>query len=197
MNDGPPYDAGAIILAGGNSRRMGTNKCLLPYQGQPLIQYVVHQLRPLFTTLTVSTNTPETYAFLGLPMVGDAVTGQGPLAGIGAALARATHPWNFVIAADMPEIPLELLHTLALRRAGNRCVVPQTPSGHYEPLFAFYHRALLPDIETALLGGQFRLQYFLHQMEAAAVPISDPGLSNLNTPGDYAASRRNKPPQTN
>ncbi len=190
MSVGPPYDAGAIILAGGNSRRMGTNKCLLPYQGQPLIQHVVHQLRPLFATLTVSTNTPETYAFLELPMVSDRVTGQGPLAGIGAALARATSPWNFVVAADMPEISRDLIEKLAEHLPGNRCVVPVTESGHYEPLFAFYHQSLLPHIEEALHGGKFRMQDFLRHMESATVPVCTGRLPNLNTPSDYALSTK-------
>lgn len=197
MNIGPPYDAGAVILAGGSSRRMGTNKCLLPYQGVPLIQHVANQLQPLFPSVTVSTNTPETYEFLGLPMVCDINTGQGPLAGIGATLGRATLPWIFVVAADMPQIPLGLLRSLAQHRAGHRCVVPQKPSGHYEPLFAFYHRSLLCDIERALQGGHFRLQSFLHQIDTAALPIPDAGLSNLNTPADYAASTHSKPTQTN
>ncbi len=197
MNTGPPYDAGAVILAGGSSRRMGTNKCLLPYQGVPLIQHVANQLQPLFPSVTVSTNTPETYEFLGLPMVCDRVSGQGPLAGIAAGIAASQHPWNFVIAADIPEIPQPLIAEMVRQMPGKQCVVPRTRAGHYEPLIAFYHRALLANMKKNLDCGNFRMHDFLDGVQAAAVLVSEGTIGNLNTPHDYTASTRTKEDKTN
>jgi molybdenum cofactor guanylyltransferase len=190
MNSTVPYDAGAIVLAGGKSRRMGKNKCLLPYQGLPLIQHVTDQLRPLFQDVLISTNEPDLYGFLGLPMVADEVTDQGPLMGIASALAQSQHDWNLVVATDIPDIPLPLIVQMYEKTIGHTCVVPITHSGKYEPLFAFYHRSLVAPIRTCLESGKLRVQDILEISVRCDVSIEDTLLSNLNTQTQYSKSNR-------
>ena len=97
----------------------------------------------------------------------------------------------------MPEIPGDLIEKLARHFPGNRCVVPRTDPGHYEPLFAFYHQSLVPDIEETLRCGTFRMHDFLRHINPGTVPIPADYLLNLNTPSDYADSTHAKPPQNN
>lgn len=96
-------DCGTILLAGGQSRRMGRNKALLRLQadGPTIIEQVIAAVQPWGPPLIV-TNTPEDYAFLGLQMVPDARPGTGALGGLYSGLAAATAPYNFVVACDMP-----------------------------------------------------------------------------------------------
>src|SRR2546422_171213 len=105
---------GSIILAGGQSRRMGQNKALLRLApgGPTLIERVIAAVAP-FGPLLLVTNTPEVYAFLGRPMVPDAETGVGPLAGLLAGLQAAVPAYNFVLACDMPWLQPALLAHLA------------------------------------------------------------------------------------
>lgn len=182
---GTPIDAGAVILAGGESRRMGANKCMLPYQGRPLIQHVAEQLEPLFQEVRVSTNTPETYRFLDLAIVADETPGAGPLMGVCSALATARQPWTFIVAADIPEIPVKLVRELARARDDVLIVVPEDSSGRYQPLFAFYHRELVPEIRDLLAAGHRRMYDLLERTPLRSVPIETGLLRNLNTPEDY------------
>ncbi len=186
----PPYDAGAIVLAGGKSRRMGKNKCLLPYQGLPLIEHVTNQLRPLFQDVLISTNEPDLYRFLGLPMVPDEVADQGPLMGIASALAQSQHDWNLVVATDIPALPLPLIAQMYEKTIGHSCVVPITRSGKYEPLFAFYHRSLVAPMRSCLESGQLRVHYLLEISVRCDILIEDTLLSNLNTPMQYSRSNK-------
>lgn len=182
-----PFDAGAIVLAGGASRRMGCNKCLLPYGGRPLIEHVCAQLRPLFPEILVSANETETYAFLGLTVVPDTIAGRGPLGGMAAALAQSPYDWNFVVAADIPDIPPELVAELYGHRKGHTCVVPVSAPGRCEPLFAFYHRELLPELQERLASGRFRAQALADLPGACQYPLAESTLRNFNTPDEYRA----------
>src|SRR5690349_20502843 len=107
-------DLGVIILAGGQSRRMGTNKALLRLApgGPTLIEQVVALTAPLGPALLV-TNTPADYAFLGLPMVPDARPGSGALGGLYSGLQAAPAPYNLAVACDMPFLQPALLRWLA------------------------------------------------------------------------------------
>ena len=186
----PCFEAAAIILAGGESRRMGQNKCLLPYRGVPLIQHVAAQLVPRFQQVSVSTNMPEAYAFLGLPMVPDQTPDRGPLMGIVSSLTRSQHGWNFVVAADIPELPHALISELYEKREGHNCVVPRTSTGHFQPLFAFYHRSLLRPMEACLDTGKHRAIDGILVADRCELQIDEKLLANLNTPEDYANANR-------
>lgn len=63
-------DVSVAILAGGQSRRMGTNKSFVPLAGKPLIQHVIERLTPLRLPMMLITNTPEQYTAFNLPMYG-------------------------------------------------------------------------------------------------------------------------------
>ncbi len=118
------------------------------------------------------------------------------LAGVAGGLQAATHDWALVIGCDMPFVSAELVTFLASLRNGWQAVAPQCARG-LEPLHAFYHRDLLPQLEAAVARGERRLGLFLQTVPSLLAPEElwrpyDPeGLSffNVNTPADLARAR--------
>jgi molybdopterin-guanine dinucleotide biosynthesis protein A len=190
-------DIGAIILAGGQSRRMGQTKALLRLHpdGPRLIELVCAAVQPLADEIVVSTNTPADFAWLGLPLVADAVPGAGPLAGLAAGLAALHSEWGLLVACDMPFLVTDVLRYLCdQRRDDLAAVVPLNPAGRPEPLCALYHRACLPVLRQHLAAGDYAMQAWLAQVPTRFIPAADllpldPDLRtfrNLNTPEDLA-----------
>ena len=119
---------GSVILAGGQSRRMGRNKALLRLDpaGPTLVEGVVAAVAGRGPIVLV-TNTPEEYAFLGLPMVADAPEhpGAGPLAGLYSGLRASTAAYNLTLACDMPRLQPALLDALAALPRDYDALVPR------------------------------------------------------------------------
>ncbi|MCL4562248.1 MAG: molybdenum cofactor guanylyltransferase [Chloroflexi bacterium] len=148
-----------VIQAGGESRRMGQDKALLPFLGKPLIERVIQRLKPLADEILITTNQPENYRFLNLPAFPDVWPGQGALGGLYTALLSAGQPLVAVVACDMPFASLPLLRAQveAVLQSGADGAVPQSPEG-YEPFHAVYRReTCLPAVKAALEAGQKRL----------------------------------------
>jgi len=181
-----------VILAGGKSSRMGSNKALLPHRGGRFIEAIYRQLSPLFEEVLVVTNTPEQYAFLGCRMVADLYQGAGALAGLHAGLFHSRTPHIFAVACDMPYLNDDVIRTLVARRGQSDVIIPESENGP-EPLHAVYCRSCLPAMETALQTGKRRLISFLPEVRVTTIPgetirFVDPALDsfrNINTPADY------------
>jgi molybdenum cofactor guanylyltransferase len=186
------FDACAIIVAGGESRRMGRDKSMLPYRGAPLIQHLVRALAPHFSDLIVSTNSLETHSFLDLPLVPDRVPGRGPMGGIYSAVDASVYDMNFVVACDVIQPSTELIARLLAALPGHEAAVPVIAgSDCLEPLFAAYGKAILPAMHTALEQGQYKLQVFLRSRPVKTVTIAAGMLTNINTAEDYTGMVNN------
>uniref|UniRef100_A0A831UCR1 Multifunctional fusion protein n=1 Tax=Geobacter metallireducens TaxID=28232 RepID=A0A831UCR1_GEOME len=181
-----------VILAGGQSRRMGSNKALLPYKGGRFIEAIHRQLAEIFDEVLLVTNSPEQYDFLPCRKVRDIHPGMGALAGIHAGLFHASNPAVFVVACDMPYLNGDLVRHLAAKADPEGVLVPESPRG-VEPLHAVYGKGCLAAIETTLLSGERRIISFfgrtsVNRVSAGQVAFFDPNFdtfSNINTPGDY------------
>src|SRR3989339_729492 len=101
-----------VILAGGKSRRFGKNKSFIQIDGTPLIERVVTVMGSVFEHRLLVTNTPEEYAYLGLPMVQDLIKGIGPLGGIYTGLETIADDAGFFVACDMPYLNADLVRHL-------------------------------------------------------------------------------------
>ena len=182
----------AVILAGGQSSRMGSNKALLPYKGGRFIEAIQRRLAELFDEVLLVTNTPEQYAFLPCRMVGDIHPGMGALAGLHAGLYHATTPHIFAVACDMPYLNPFLIRRLARLREDAAVVIPEGERG-VEPLHALYGKACLAPMERALTGGRKRIVSFFPEVAVRcfpreAVALIDPEFAsfrNINTRDDY------------
>lgn len=192
-----PLDATGVILAGGRSSRMGRNKALLPFRGETLIGRTARQFRAWFAHTVLVTNTPDEFAFLGLPMVGDAVPGQGPLGGIEAGLAASRHRAAFFAACDMPFLDQGLIAYL-VSLAGQFDVVVPRVGGEYEPMHAVYTQECLAPIRQRLQAGAYKLIGFYDQVrvrtveEAEVLRFGPPEklFFNCNTPEDVERALR-------
>jgi molybdopterin-guanine dinucleotide biosynthesis protein A len=183
-----------VIQAGGESRRMGQDKALLPFLGEPLILRVLRRLQPIADEVIVVARQPENLAFLGVRVVSDLLPGIGALGGLYTALAVARSPLVGVVACDMPFVSAGLLNEARSRlvQTGMDAVIPRTAQG-WEPLHAVYRRetCLLP-VERAIQRGERRL--IAWHAEARVLALSgedilpfDPHLRaflNINTPED-------------
>jgi molybdopterin-guanine dinucleotide biosynthesis protein A len=188
------------IQAGGESRRMGQDKALLPFLGQPLIARLVERLSPVSSETLITTNHPEAYRFLGLPLFPDLIPGRGALGGLYTALSAATHPLVAVVACDMPFASPALLAAehAALLESGADIAIPSLEDGQ-QPFHAVYRRSTcLPLVKAALDAGQWRVdswfgQVCLRTFSPEEVNRLDPsGLCfwNVNTPQEWQAAER-------
>ncbi len=186
------------IQAGGESRRMGQDKALIPFLGRPLIQRVIERLAPIADEVLVTTNNPDAYRFLGLPLFPDLRPGRGALGGLYTAMSAASQPYVAIVACDMPFASAELLsHALSmLIEQDYDVVIPATEKG-LEPLHAIFRRAAcLPAIEQALDADLWRLISWFSQVRVRELTVAetarfDPdGLVfwNLNTPEELVAA---------
>jgi len=181
-----------VIQAGGESKRMGVDKALVGFLGRPLIQRVIERLSHLADELLVTTNHPEAYHFLGLPLIADVYPGRGALGGLYTALHAAHHPLVAVVACDMPFASPTLLAAERdlLLTSGSDAVIPRTKEGS-EPFHAVYRReTCLPAIQTAIAADRWRVDSWfdavrLRWMTAEEIAAHDPdgrAFWNVNTP---------------
>ncbi|MFZ5590664.1 MAG: molybdenum cofactor guanylyltransferase [Bacillota bacterium] len=179
-----------VILAGGQSRRMGRNKATLTVQQQSLLEIMLNKLRSVFQHVVLSGSQAAAY-HTGLPVIDDFFPGCGPLAGIHAALKLCAGRGVFVIGCDMPLVPAELIRYIC-NFSNFDLVVPRV-GDYLEPLCAFYHRSCLPFIEQALNQGRYKITGFFPRVRArylTAEEISrfappDRAFFNINTPADW------------
>jgi molybdopterin-guanine dinucleotide biosynthesis protein A/MOSC domain-containing protein YiiM len=178
-------DATAILLAGGDSTRMGVDKALLPIDGKPMIQRIHEQVRPWFSRILISSNNASAHAFLGVPIVADEAVGDGPLMGIVSALRASPNEVNFVTACDTPDVDIDLMRALVRQAHDCDAVVPRAPSGRPEPLFAVYNKSVLPAFEQMLSSGHCRMADALAQCRVNYVPVEEGQIPNINTMSEY------------
>jgi len=175
---------------------MGEDKALKVFLGRALIERVIDRLRSLTDDVVVTTNRPEPYRFLGLPLVADLRPGRGALGGLYTALEAAQAPLVAVVACDLPFVSAALLAHAAdvLTKEGVDVVIPESAEG-LEPLHAVYRRATcLPAVEAALDAGQWKVIAWFPQVKVRVLsrtecaPWDEGGLAfwNVNTPAEFA-----------
>jgi len=206
-----------LIIAGGNSRRMGDDKLLLPVppKGTPLVRHVAELLLPLATRVVVVANDPDVCAAvreIGLDDIEreqdgvqarklvsclpDDAPGDGPLGGLATGLRRLDG-WALTVAGDMPFLSAATCRYL-IRRSDSGCdaVVPVL-EGQSQPLHALYSRRCLPAVERALSAGLRRMDSFWNEVRVRMIPADplralDPELrtfTNVNTPTEWEEAR--------
>ena len=214
-----------IVLAGGRGQRMNADKARLPVPGGTLLGRVLGQVGPLFDEVLVSVSpgqeidlreadgakasgrgrrrggndasarTAKKDQEPRLRIVRDEAPGQGPMAGLLAGLSAARNDSCTVVACDIPDVDAPLLRRLARAAAEAEIAVPVTPAGDFEPLFAIYRKAVIPEIERLLRAGERSLIPLFGRCQTARLPIGDAnGLRNLNTRGDYEEYLRSLSP---
>ena len=177
-------DATAIIMAGGDSQRMGTDKGMLPIKDKTMIETIYEQLHGTFGRIVISTDNVEKYAFLDLPIIKDKIPGQGPLMGIASALQSSDNELNFVVACDIPHINLTFVRSMLAEAEGFDAVIPAAGDGKYEPLFAVYRRSALESMNEVLSSGGHKISDVFARCKVKYIEL-EAELANLNTRTEY------------
>lgn len=187
----PAQAVSAIVLAGGQSRRMGHDKALIEFQGKPVLAHVITALRELTEDVVVVSNRSDLYGSFGARVAADYDPPCGPLGGIAVGLQAIAHELAVIVACDMPFLNVTLLRWLIDQSGEYDAVVPQT-GGELEPLHAVYRRGCYQSIVQRLARGERRVISFFTDVRLRIVPetewrVLDPAgrsLVNLNTPDD-------------
>ncbi len=187
----------AVILAGGKSSRMGSNKAFLKVKGKTFIEHQIDLLREIFNEITISANTPAEYKHLNVPIIPDIYPDKGPLSGIHAALIHSRSFHTFILACDMPFVEIELIKQLQGFIEGHDVVVPQSKKG-LEPLHAFYSKNCIAPIKKELDNNNLRIISFFPQVKVKTVKLNSLSLSdkiknsikNLNTTEEYKDAKK-------
>jgi molybdenum cofactor guanylyltransferase len=156
----------AVLLAGGESRRMGRDKATLPWRGRPLWEWQIEKLRALRPEkILLSARSDVPWRPVDAELLRDAPPSRGPLSGLAAALAAIKTDHLITLAVDMPFMTTENLLTLCNLAAKGIGVIP-TIDGKAEPLGAIYPKKAGAVFQEALRGDNFSLQPLVRKLIA-------------------------------
>ena len=181
----------ALLLAGGESRRMGRDKATIQFGGRPLWERQLRVLRPLGPErIFVSSRVVPDWLPGGVELILDDPPSRGPLSGLTKALAAIEATHLVALAIDLPFMTTEEL-ACSLELATEHCGVVPSFGGKFEPLGAVYPAEALADFRRALAGSDFSLQSVVRKLAVTGkvkvrpVPEADARLyQNWNEPGD-------------
>jgi molybdopterin-guanine dinucleotide biosynthesis protein A len=174
----------------------GEPKALLEVGGRRIIERVLDVVRGATDDVLLVTNTPELYAWLGLPMVADRYPEGGSLGGICTGLCAARGDGVFTVACDMPFLDPAVARLVVDRAAEADVVIPRV-AGQYETLHACYARSCLGPMERRLRRGQLKITGFFSEVRVLEIPeeavarLADPArvFMNVNTPDELRDAR--------
>ena len=184
----------AFILAGGQSRRMGTDKSQLRLENETFIDRIAAALEPIAESVSlVGARQPHPR----FATVTDVYPGWGALGGLHAALAACTSEWAIVSACDLPFVTTELFKHLASLQQDHEAVVPVQSDGRPQPLAALYRiQPCLPRATELIETGHRRPLDLLELVNTRWVPFTEITnldqaerfFVNINTPDDFDAA---------
>lgn len=170
-----------IILAGGQSSRMGKEKGLIQWKGKTLIENAISILAPLCKNIVISANN-DLFDSFGYPVFEDLIPGCGPMGGIFSTLTKSKTPNNLVIPSDTPLVTLEIYQHLISHQGSFDVIVPVDHDSFYQPLCAVYSKSVLPAMEGQINEGILGFTPLLDKVEIKAVNFhSKLGFYNSNT----------------
>jgi molybdopterin-guanine dinucleotide biosynthesis protein A len=199
----------ALILAGGENKRIPLIKGFLEIKGKRIIDSNIEILNKIFDCIILSTNNPELYFYLGIPMIGDIFKYKGPMTGILSSMIALGEDEIFVTACDMPFVNTELIKYIlkkwtqsrantsrithnASRSKGWDAAVPIF-KGKSQPLMGIYSRKIIRTMEEAIKTSNRSLRDFLKKLNVLYISeeevkrIDPLGMSffNINTIENY------------
>lgn len=155
-------DITAVLLAGGESHRMGIDKATLLFRGKSLWENQLDLLRKMKPSqILVSARTDPSWRPADIEFVADVLPSCGPLSGLAASLAKMRTAHLLALAIDMPFMTQLFLRCLC-KRIDTACGVVPKIGDRYEPLAAIYPQEAATDVRNALAGTDFSLQSAVH-----------------------------------
>ncbi|MBK7497989.1 MAG: molybdenum cofactor guanylyltransferase [Ignavibacteriales bacterium] len=189
-------DITGIILCGGKSSRMKTNKALLKLGNKTIIEIILDEMKKVLSDVVLSANECDDFAFLNIPIVKDIRLNRGPLSGIYSALKNSESSKNFVVTCDLPLIDSRLIEYISKVESDKKIIIP-TINGIPQRLFGIYNKSVIEKIDVIFNLSEIYKSikgsvYDLHQrVEVESIIIdhlqfyNDNMFLNMNTPDDY------------
>lgn len=180
----------AIILAGGKSSRMGTDKGLVLLNGKPMIQHIIEavQKTEINDILIISNNLA--YKQFGLPVYSDIIKESGPLGGIYTGLVNSTTSRNMILSCDIPFINDEVMNVLLEDQSQSPITVLKYKD-RIHPLIGIFNTSIIPDIQEQISKNNLKVRELVQSKNATIIDLEKkiPELkshvvANVNTKND-------------
>ncbi|MCK8520973.1 molybdenum cofactor guanylyltransferase [Aquimarina sp. D1M17] len=175
-----------IILAGGKSSRMGTDKGLLFFNEKMFIQHIIDSITPLVSEILIVSENTE-YDQLGYKRVEDSIKNSGPIGGIHAGLSSSEREYNLILSCDVPLITSKLLKRLLTKENSVFDIVQFEANGNTIPLIALFKRQCLKKCQELLDQGEKRLRKLVLELRTKTISLPKEEhilVSNINTMKD-------------
>lgn len=183
---GNKKDITGIVLAGGKSSRMGSDKGLIKIDNKTFVENVIAAMSPLVNEIIIVSNNTE-YDQFGFYRVEDDIKDSGPLAGLYSGLKHSDSEFNLVLSCDIPMIKTEILEKLIEADYKNYEVTQIESHNKTMPLIAIYHKHCMHKCLELLQQGERRLRVAVNQLKAKTILIDselDSFVKNVNTKED-------------
>ncbi len=188
------HDLTGIILAGGQSSRMGTDKALIRFGNKTLIEHACELIRQFCREILISANNLNKHFLPEYQTFADEIQGLGPIGGIYTCLKHSGTKENLLVAVDIPFINSGLLQYLLSHTDEAELVMPRVRGGNVEPLCAVYNKSVVRHLETMIAEKDLKVQHLMHRCSIKILEISeeldfynDRLFFNVNTPDDLKA----------
>ena len=159
-----------IILSGGKSSRMGSDKASLLLNGKPFIQHVIEAVKPLVNTLFIVSSNPE-HDIFDLERINDYMEDAGPLSGLYTGLAHSKTEYNLVLSCDIPFIKTETLSLLLDENFSGYDIVQLSSNSKSMPLIALYKKSCAPICLELLNSGERRLRKAIEKFNVKTIEV--------------------------
>jgi len=174
-----------VVLAGGLSSRMGQDKSEMLFREQKLIEYSINSLTPFCEEVLISSNNDK-HASYNHPIVKDKHNNIGPIAGLYTALLNAKNDYILVLPCDSPLVDSDLIERLISNLDDKIDAVIPVYKDFKEPLFAIYHKSILPVLEMQIQKENFKLMRLIDLLNVNLVKFeTNKSFANINAPKDF------------
>jgi len=178
----------AVILAGGQGRRMGgADKGLVEYRGRPLIEWALEALAPQVGEIVISANRNlDRYAAYGRRVLPDTLPDfPGPLAGVLAALEAVTADWLLVVPCDTPRLPADLaLRLLGAAQVENVPLAVAADEARLHHSCFIVHTDQREPLAAYLASGERAVRHWQAGLSSTTVRFDAACFANFNQPRD-------------
>ena len=178
----------AILLAGGKSQRMGTDKGMLDLNGKKFIKHICDALQPIVGSNILIVSTNKEYDALGFSRVEDIISDKGPVGGLYTGLKESKTKVNLVLSVDVPMVSTELLKWLIENHSETDMVTQTKIDGSANPLIGVYDRSMRIVFGEQIAGNKLKLQQAIEEVKHSTLEIPEKWknqVQNINTPEEY------------
>ena len=191
-------DITGVVLAGGQSKRMGFNKAQAEMFGESMLIRMIDKLKEITPTILISSGAVS-YPNIPLPQISDEYPQCGPLGGINSVLKASTTSLNLVVSCDMPLVSIDLLELIVAKAKESKALVtvPVDHDGQLQLMCAVYHKDVLPFLQQQMDAQVFKMKSLVDLVVTEYVEVSkdhplynEHAFMNVNNPSNLEEARK-------